>query len=200
MAMNAVLDERTLREIYLSGFEIAVKEGGAKAIMTSYNEVNGVYANENKHLLQEILRDEWGFDGIVISDWGGSNDHARGVAAGANLEMPAPGLDSARELILAIENGTLTMEELDACVDDLLDAVLALSESAKNKKDSFDEKAHHELAKRAAAESTVLLKNTDHILPLQTGAKVAVIGDFAVEPRYQGAGSSMVNPTRLDSV
>lgn len=200
MAMNAVLDERTLREIYLTGFEIAVKEGGAKAIMTSYNEVNGVYANENKHLLQEILRDEWGFDGIVISDWGGSNDHARGVAAGANLEMPAPGLDSARELIQAIENGTLTMEELDACVDDLLDAVLALSESAKNKKDSFDEKAHHELAKRAAAESTVLLKNTDHILPLQTGAKVAVIGDFAVEPRYQGAGSSMVNPTRLDSV
>lgn len=200
MAMNAVLDERTLREIYLTGFEIAVKEGRAKAIMTSYNEVNGIYANENKHLLQEILRDDWGFDGIVISDWGGSNDHVRGVAAGANLEMPAPGLDSARVLIQAIKDGALTMEELDTCVDDLLDAVLTLSESAKNKKECFDEKAHHELAKRAAAESTVLLKNIDNILPLQAGVKVAVIGDFAVEPRYQGAGSSVVNPTRLDTV
>ena len=97
MAMNSVLDERTLREIYLTGFEIAVKEGRAGSIMSSYNEVNGVYANENKHLLQDILRKEWGFDGIVITDWGASNDHARGVAAGSNLEMPAPGLDSARE-------------------------------------------------------------------------------------------------------
>ncbi len=200
MAMNAVLDERTLREIYLTGFEIAVKEGGAKAIMTSYNEVNGVYANENRHLLHDILRDEWGFDGIVISDWGGSNDHVRGVAAGANLEMPSPGLDSARELIQAVEYGTLKMKELDTRVDELLDAVLTLSESAKNKKTSFDEKEHHELANKAAAESTVLLKNTDNILPLQAGAKVAVIGDFAVEPRYQGAGSSMVNPTRLDTI
>ncbi|MDO4305373.1 MAG: glycoside hydrolase family 3 C-terminal domain-containing protein [Eubacteriales bacterium] len=200
MAMNSVLDERTLREIYLNGFEIAVKEGGAKTIMSSYNEVNGVYANENKHLLQEILREEWGFDGIVISDWGGSNDHVRGVAAGANLEMPAPGLDSARELIQAIQNHTLTMEELDHCVDALLDAVLSLSESSKKKKESFDETEHHELARKAAAESTVLLKNIEHILPLQAGMKVAVIGDFAVTPRYQGAGSSMVNPTRLDTV
>nr|AFN84566.1 beta-glucosidase-related glycosidase [uncultured bacterium scaffold00090] len=167
--------------------------------MTSYNEVNGVYANENKHLLREILREEWGFDGIVISDWGGSNDHVSGVAAGANLEMPAPGLDSARELIRAVQEGTLTMEELDSCVDDLLDAVLTLSKSAEGRKDSFDETAHHALARRAATESTVLLKNEDHILPLQPGAKVAVIGDFAVEPRYQGAGSSMVNPTRLDT-
>ena len=166
MAMNSVLDERTLREIYLTGFEIAVKEGGAKAIMSSYNEVNGVYANENKHLLQEILREEWGFEGIVISDWGGSNDHVRGVAAGANLEMPAPGLDSARELVQAVHAQRLTMVELDNCVDDLLDAVLYLSEAGKKKKESFDETAHHELARRAAAESTVLLKNVDQILPL----------------------------------
>ena len=114
MAMDSVLDERTFREIYLTGFEIAVKEGKAKSIMTSYNEINGVYANENKHLLQEILRKEWGFDGIVITDWGASNDHVKGVAAGSNLEMPAPGLDAARELIKAVEDKTLTMEELDA--------------------------------------------------------------------------------------
>lgn len=200
MAMNSVLDERTLREIYLTGFEIAVKEGGAKSIMTSYNEINGTYANENKHLLKDILRDEWGFDGLVITDWGGSNDHAAGVAAGSNLEMPAPGLDSARQLVKAVEDKTLTIEEVDACADDLLDAVLTLTKNAEEKKHSFQETEHHELARKAAEESAVLLKNTDGILPLAPGSKVAVIGDFAVEPRYQGAGSSMVNPTYLETV
>lgn len=200
MAMNSVLDERTLREIYLTGFEIAVKEGKAKSIMTSYNEINGVYANENKHLLQDILRKEWGFDGVVITDWGASNDHTAGVAAGSNLEMPAPGLDSARQLIHSVEEGTLSMEELDSCVDDLLDAVLTLTENSKGKKGSFDEKAHHELARRAAGESAVLLKNTEDILPLAPKTKVAIIGDFALTPRYQGAGSSMVNPTKLESI
>lgn len=200
MAMNSVLDERTLREIYLTGFEIAVKEGKAKSMMSSYNEVNGTYANENKHLLQDILRKEWGFDGIVITDWGGSNDHVAGVAAGSNLEMPAPGLDSARQIIKAIEEKTLTMEELDACVDDLLDAVLTLSKNAEGKKRTFSETAHHELARRAVEESAVLLQNTDGILPLKPGSKVAVIGDFAFEPRYQGAGSSMVNPTYLETI
>lgn len=200
MAMNSVLDERTLREIYLTGFEIAVKEGKAKSMMSSYNEVNGTYANENKHLLQDILRKEWGFDGIVITDWGGSNDHVAGVAAGSNLEMPAPGLDSARRIIQAIEEKALTMEALDACVDDLLDAVLTLSKNAEGKKHTFSETAHHELARHAAEESAVLLKNTDGILPLKPGSKVAVIGDFAFEPRYQGAGSSMVNPTYLETI
>lgn len=200
MAMNSVLDERTLREIYLTGFEIAVKEGNAKSIMTSYNEINGTYANENKHLLKDILRGEWGFDGMVITDWGGSNDHVAGVAAGSNLEMPAPGLDSARQLVKAIEDKTLTMEELDTCVDDLLDAILTLTKNAEGKKHSFPETEHHELARKAAEESAVLLKNTDGILPLAPGSKVAVIGDFAVEPRYQGAGSSMVNPTYLETI
>lgn len=200
MAMNSVLDERTLREIYLTGFEIVVKEGKAKSMMSSYNEVNGTYANENKHLLQDILRKEWGFDGIVITDWGGSNDHVAGVAAGSNLEMPAPGLDSARQIIQAIEEKALTMEALDACVDDLLDAVLTLSKNAEGKKHTFSETAHHELARRAVEESAVLLQNTDGILPLKPGSKVAVIGDFAFEPRYQGAGSSMVNPTYLETI
>lgn len=200
MAMNAVVDERTLREIYLTGFEIAVKEGKPKCIMTSYNEVNGVYANENKHLLQEILRDEWGFDGFVVTDWGASNDHVKGVAAGSNLEMPNPGLDPAREILKAIENKTLTIEELDNCVAQLLDVILALTGKNEERKHSFDEKMHHELAGRAAAESAVLLKNQDHILPLKPKTNVAVIGDFAFEPRYQGAGSSMVNPTFVETM
>ncbi|MBE5978615.1 MAG: beta-glucosidase [Paenibacillaceae bacterium] len=200
MSVDSVLDERTLREIYLEGFEIAVKEGGAKSIMTSYNAVNGVYANENKHLLKDILRADWKFDGIVITDWGGSNNHVEGVLAGSNLEMPAPGLGSARELLTAVENGTLTMEELDTCVDDLLDAVLELTAAPQNKKKSFDKEAHHQLARKASLESIVLLKNDDGLLPLNSGCKVAVIGDFAFTPRYQGAGSSIVNPLSLETI
>ena len=203
MAMNAVLDERTLREIYLTGFEIAIKEGGAKAIMTSYNQVNGVYANENEHLLKDILRGEWGYEGIVITDWGGSNDHVRGVAAGSNLEMPAPGLDSAREILAALEKGSLKMEELDECVDTFLNAVLELAENRKSALSDFDKEAHHELAKRAARESVVMLKNDADptpLLPLKQGTRVALIGDFATTPRYQGAGSSVVNPTKVESM
>lgn len=200
MAMNSVLDERALREIYLTGFEIAVKEGGAKAIMTSYNEINGTYANENKHLLQDILRDDWGFDGIVITDWGGSNDHVRGVAAGSNLEMPAPGLDSARELLRALEDGTLSEKDLDSRADELLDAVLSLNKLAEGKKRTFEECTHHKIARKAAAESAVLMKNEENILPLAPGSKVALIGDFAIEPRYQGAGSSIVNPTFVENM
>ena len=200
MAMNSVVDERTLREIYLTGFEIAVKEGGAKTIMSAYNEVNGTYANENKHLLQEILRDEWGFDGFVVTDWGASNDHALGVAAGSTLEMPDPGLDSARELIAAVESGKISMADVDARVDELLDAVLTLSGQAEGAATQFDTAAHHAVARKAATESAVLLKNEGGILPLVPGAKVALIGDFAFTPRYQGAGSSLVNPTKLETV
>jgi len=201
MAMNAVLDERTLREIYLTGFEIAVKEGGAKAIMSSYNEVNGTYANENRHLIQEILRDQWGFDGIVITDWGGSNDPVKGTAVGSNLQMPGPDLDSARTLIRAVESGELSVEELDICVDRLLNAVLELTEGKKEQQNScpIDKEAHHELARKAAQESAVLLKNEGKLLPLKAGTRVAVIGDFAFVPRYQGAGSSQVNPTKLET-
>lgn len=208
MSMDSVVDERALREIYLTGFEIAVKEGHAKSVMSSYNQINGVYANEDRHLLKDILRDEWGFDGFVVTDWGGSNDHVKGVKAGSNLEMPAPGLDSARQILRAVENQTLTMEELDQCVDDLLDAALTLGrkrtpESRKERQRpvrGFDWKAHHRLAKKAALESAVLLKNEEGILPLGPGARVALIGDFAFTPRYQGAGSSMVNPTRVETL
>ena len=186
MAMNAVVDERTLREIYLTGFEIAVREGKAKAIMTSYNEVNGEYANENKKLLLDILRKEWGFDGLVVTDWGGSNDHVKGVMCQSDLEMPAPGLDSARELVTAVNEGRLSMKDIDLCVDHVLDAVLDLKQKAEEKKSVFDEKAHHALARKAAAESAVLLKNEDNILPLKPGTRIALIGDFAFVPRYHG--------------
>lgn len=201
MSMNAVLDERALREIYLTGFEIAVKEGGAKAIMSSYNRINGEYANENRHLIAEILREQWGFDGIVITDWGGSNDPVKGTAVGSNLQMPGPDLDSARTLIRAVENGELSMEALDACVDRLLNAVMELTGKNRAKKGSFDfdKEAHHELARKAASESAVLLKNEEKLLPLKAGARVAVIGDFALTPRYQGAGSSLVNPTKTET-
>ena len=199
MAMDAVVDERTLREIYLTAFEIAIREGKAKALMTSYNEVNGEYANENAHLLLDILRGEWGYDGMVVTDWGGSNNHVKGIKCRSNLEMPNPGLDSARQVIAAIENGTLTKAELDLCVDDLLDAILETTKAAKGHSTEFDIEGHHALAREAAAQCAVLLKNEGKILPLAEGTKVAVIGDFAFKPRYQGAGSSMVNTTKLES-
>ncbi|MCR5294139.1 MAG: glycoside hydrolase family 3 C-terminal domain-containing protein [Lachnospiraceae bacterium] len=200
MAVNAVVDERTLREIYLTQFEISVREGGVKAVMTSYNEVNGEYTNENEHLLKDILRGEWGYDGMVVTDWGGSNSHVAGVKAGSDLEMPAPGLDSARQLIAAVNDGALSMEELDARVDTLLEAVLSTTEAAKGHKEEFDKEAHNDLARKAASQCAILLKNEDRILPLKKGTKVVVVGDFAYVPRYQGAGSSSVNNTFLENI
>lgn len=198
MASDSIVDERTLREIYLTGFEIAVKEGHPRSIMSSYNLVNGTYANENKHLLTEILRGEWGFDGAVITDWGGSNDHALGVKNGSTLEMPAPGGDSVRELLAAVENGKITESDIDARLSELLPLVFDTKAALDAAPREFDAAAHHALARRAAAESLVLLKNEDSLLPLAAGSKVAVIGDFAKNPRYQGAGSSMVNSTQVD--
>ena len=200
MASNSVLDERTLRELYLTAFEIVVKEAHPKSIMSAYNKVNDTYANENHHLLVEILRKEWGFDGAVVTDWGGSNDHVEGVKNGSTLEMPSPGLGGARKLLKAVAEGSLTEQEIDLRVDELLELVLSTTAAMEKAPRSFDEKAHHELAQRAAAESIVLLKNEGNILPLKHGKKVALIGDFALTPRYQGAGSSMVNPTRVDSL
>ena len=198
MASDSLVDERTLREIYLTGFEIAVKEGHPRSIMSSYNLVNGTYANENKHLLMEILRDEWGFDGAVITDWGGSNDHALGVKNGSTLEMPAPGGDSVRELLAAVESGKISESDIDARLSELLPLVFDTKAALDAAPRAFDAAAHHALARRAAAESLVLLKNEGALLPLAAGTKVAVIGDFAKNPRYQGAGSSMVNSTQVD--
>ena len=198
MASDSIVDERTLREIYLTGFEIAVKEGHPRSIMSSYNLVNGTYANENKHLLMEILRDEWGFDGAVITDWGGSNDHALGVKNGSTLEMPAPGGDSVRELLAAVESGKISESDIDARLSELLPLVFDTKAALDAAPRAFDAAAHHALARRAVKESLVLLKNEGALLPLAAGSKVAVIGDFAKNPRYQGAGSSMVNSTQVD--
>ncbi len=200
MASDSVVDERTLREIYLTGFEIAVKEAHPKSIMTSYNQVNGVYANENHHLLQEILRDEWGFDGFAVSDWGASNDHVEGVRAGSHLEMPTTGGDSDEELIRAVQDGKLSEALLDQRVDELLDVVFSTTKAVEaGKSKGFSKESRQNMAQKAAEESIVLLKNEGGILPLIKNTRVAVIGEFAKNPRYQGAGSSVVNPTKLES-
>ena len=200
MSMDAVLDERTLREIYITAFEIAIKEGRPKSIMTSYNMVNGVYANENEHLLKDILKKDIGFEGMVVTDWGASNDHALGVKNGSSLEMPAPGLESARELLNALKTGKIDESDIDARVDELIEITL----STKNKKKIKDKekllKDNNKLAREAAVKSIVLLKNEEKILPLDRTKKIAIIGDFAFTPRYQGAGSSMVNATIVDNV
>ena len=197
MASDSIVDERTLREIYLTGFEIAVKEGHPKAIMSSYNLVNGVYANENKHLLNDILRKDWGFDGAVVTDWGGSNNHVAGAAAGSSLEMPAPGLDSARSLIRAVHDGSLSEETVNQRVAEVLKLVCETDKALRREHEKYSMpkllKEHRSLAGRAAAGCMTLLKNDDGFLPFSKETKAALIGDFAKIPRYQGAGSSVVN-------
>ena len=199
MAMNSVIDERTLREIYLTAFEMAVKEGGAKTIMSAYNMVNDVYANENSHLLTKILRNEWGFDGFVVTDWGADNDHIDGLKAGSNLVMPAPGADCAINLINAVKEGKIDESVLDQRIAELIKVIDSTTDAVAKAKKSFDRDEHHNIARKCAEESIVLLEN-DGILPLSGKEKIAIIGDFATTPRYQGAGSSLVNPTALDTL
>ena len=193
MTSDSVVDERTLREIYLTNFEIAVREGKPRMVMTSYNRVNGTYASENPHLYH-ILRGEWGYEGTVVTDWGGSNDFTEGVRYGMNLEMPAAGDDSPCQLIRAIEEGRFSETILDQRVDELLDLILYKKPPHKNP----DFRVRHDMAGKAAEKCIVLLKNDGNLLPLQRNARVAVIGDFAAHPRYQGAGSSMVNAYQVD--
>lgn len=195
MSNDSVVDERTLREIYLPSFEMAVKEGGVKCVMTSYNRLNGEYTNENTHLLQDILYGEWGYDGMVVTDWGGNNDRVKALAAGDNLEMPYSGGDTDRYVAQAVRDGVISEELLDERVDKILDMVFATRKAFDYK--HYDKQEHHRLAAEFAEETAVLLKN-DGILPL-AGGSVAVIGDFAKTPRYQGAGSSLVNSTRVDN-
>ena len=199
MASDSIVDERTLREIYLTGFEMVVKEAQPKTIMSAYNLINGTYANENAHLLMDILRRDWGFDGAVVTDWGGSNDHALSVKNGSTLEMPAPGGDAVRELMKAVQTGKITEADVDARLEELLELVFTTKAAVDAAPGKFDADAHHALARRAAAQSIVLLKNETGLLPLAKGEKVAVIGDFAQTPRYQGAGSSAVNSIKVDS-
>ena len=198
MTLDSVLDERTFREIYLTAFEIAVKEGKTRSIMTSYNLINGVYANENEHLLCDILRKEWGYEGFIVTDWGGNNDGVLSLKCGNQLEMPG-GPDRPELIMKAIEAGELDESVLDDNVDGLLSVVFETMENGVNKApEAFDVEEHHAFAQKCAEESAVLLKNNG-VLPLDNQKKVAFIGDFLYLPRYQGAGSSIVNPTKLDN-
>jgi beta-glucosidase len=198
MTISTVIDERTLRETYLKAYEIAVKKGKPATVMCAYNRVNGEYCSENEYLLTKILREEWGFDGVVVSDWGAVNDRVLGVKAGLDIEMPGScGINDAK-LIAAVKNGYLSEQELDKAACRVTRLVL---KGMLARKDDFryDAEAHHRLAVKAAEQSAVLLKNKDRILPGNPKQKAAVIGAFAKGPRYQGAGSSKIHPIRLDN-
>ena len=205
-ASDSIVDERTMREIYLTGFEIAVKESAPKTIMTSYNLVNGTYANENEHLLKDILREDWGYEGSVVTDWGGSNDHVAGVRAGSTFEMPGPVPDAVLELVQAVAAGTLSRADVDARVREALGLILSTQPAVDAARGTaFDVEGHHQLARAIAAQGIVLLKNDatregTPLLPLSAGTRVALVGDFAETPRYQGAGSSLVNCTKLETL
>ena len=202
-ASNSVIDERTMREIYLTAFEITVREAHPWTIMTSYNEVNGVYAHENKHLLQEILRDEWGFDGMVVSDWGGSNSAVDAVKAGGSLEMPSPGFTSVRELVGAVQAGTLAEADLNARAAEVAKIARLTKTEGVGRDDLLKDDiaaAHHAVARHVAENSSVLLKNSNGTLPLAAGVNVAVVGDMAKVARFQGSGSSKVNATREENL
>ena len=191
---NSVVDERALRELYLSAFERAVKQAKPWCVMSSYNQLNGGMANESHRLMTEILREEWGFDGLVMTDWGAIDDRVAALHAGVDLEMPYVGKEHDEEILAAVDAGTLRQEELDTAALRVLELMLRGKKNA-----AAGSTDHHELARKIARESAVLLKNDDHILPLPKGAKVAVLGSFAKTPRYQGAGSSRINPIELDS-
>ena len=197
MASDSIVDERTMREIYLTGFEIVCRDAGPRVIMSSYNLVNGTHAHENKHLLTDILRDEWGFDGMVVSDWGGSNSAVEAVRAGGSLEMPAPGLAGARQIVAAVEAGALDASDVYSRAQEVLN--VAAASAGLPAPTPYDLDEHHELAQRIASEAITLLRNEDDLLPLSTGASVALIGDLADTPRFQGSGSSQVNPTRTEA-
>ena len=198
MTSDSVVDERTLRELYLTNFEIAVREGKPLAVMSSYNRVNGTYAHENPYLLTQVLRREWGFSGMVVSDWGGCNRQSAALRAGGNLEMPGTYGDSDREVFAALAAGELTEEEVDRRVDQLLTVVLSTQIPPERRQTCVDWEGHHALARQAAAQSGVLLKNEGGLLPLAPGKRVAVLGEFTQRPRFQGAGSSLVCHTKLD--
>ena len=193
---DSVMDDRTLRELYLTAFEIAVKEGKPSTVMCAYPKLNGTHCSDHKELLTDILRDEWGFDGMVVTDWGAMNDRIEGFRAGCDLNMPGGSDYMEKEVLAAVKAGTLP----ESCVDDSARRVLKLvfrAAETLNEQASCDYEAHHALAKRAATEGAVLLKNEDGILPLKQDARIAVVGAMAKSIRYQGAGSSHINPAKL---
>lgn len=198
MSVDAIIDERALHEIYLGAFEGAVRQAKPWTVMSSYNKVNGSYVGENKELLTDILRDEWGFDGFVVSDWGAVNDRINALQAGLDLEMPASGGVRDAQIVKAVQNGTLEENVLDTTCERILNIVYRYMEN-RDENAVFDLESDHETAREVAHETIVLLKNEVEILPLKKGAKVAFIGKYAQKPRYQGGGSSHINSEKVTS-
>ncbi|OCT12919.1 glycosyl hydrolase [Paenibacillus pectinilyticus] len=197
MGVDAVVDERTLREIYLASFEGAVKNGQPWTVMSAYNKVNGTFASENSYLLTDILKEEWGHEGFVVTDWGANNNRVDGLVAGQELEMPSSGGLGDRKIVAAVLSGMLSIEALDRAVERIV-RIIFMSVDQKKQDASYDQDEHHRLARTVASETMVLLKNEDNLLPLAQGKRVAVIGAFAQKPRYQGGGSSHIKPTQMD--
>ncbi|MEC9484855.1 MAG: glycoside hydrolase family 3 C-terminal domain-containing protein [Candidatus Izemoplasma sp.] len=198
MVIDALIDERTLNEIYLPAFEMAVKEGHTKTLMSAYNKVNNHYVNESPYLLKDILRTKWKFDGVIVSDWGGSNSRIEGLKNGNDLEMPSTHFETNRELVEAVNTQLIDEELLDQSIERLLRLSKETNDTLINNSVNTNYDDHHELAIKAAEASIVLLKNEDNILPLKEGKRVTIIGDFAESPRIQGAGSSKVNPYKVE--
>lgn len=199
MSTDAIIDERTLREIYLASFEGAVKQAQPWTVMCSYNKVNGEFASENRYLLSDILKEEWGFEGFVVSDWGAVNERDAALAGGLELEMPASCGIGEKKIIEAVQSGSLSVEKLDAAVERIL-RIIFKAVDGKKENAAYDREAHHQLARETARESMVLLKNEDNILPLKRQGTIAVIGELATRPRYQGGGSSHIKPTKLENI
>lgn len=199
MVVDAIVDERALREIYLPAFEKAVKKAQPWTIMCSYNQINGEYASQNNWLLNQVLRDEWGFEGLVVTDWGAIVERVKGTASGLDLEMPYAGPANDEAVVQAVQDGSLEEAVLDTAALRMLCMLLAAKDN-ESEGYRYDAVAHHKLARRVASESTVLLKNDGNLLPLQKGTKLAVLGGFADNPRYQGAGSSRINPIQLENL
>jgi len=197
MIIDEIIDERALRELYLTAFEICVKEANPWTVMNSYNRINGIYSSQNKWLQEKVLRAEWGFDGLIVTDWGASVDRVSGLECGTDLEMPSSGSLNKKKIIKAVKDGELAEKVLDKAVDNVVELILK-SKPALEQKHTFDMASHHRIAQKIAEESMVLLKNDD-ILPLKKGKKIAVIGEMAKSPRFQGAGTSVVNPAMLDN-
>lgn len=199
MSSSSNMDERTLREIYLAAFEGPVKNAHPRTIMCSYNKINGIFASENKKLLTDILREEWGFDGMVITDWGAGKDKVKGIEAGLNIHMPGNGSGTNEEIVAAVQSGALAEEKLDRIVEEIL-TFINWSMEHKQEGIVFEYEKDHLKAAEAARECAVLLKNEENLLPLQAGSRVAFIGEFAEKPRYQGSGSSHIRSWKVDSI